>query len=94
MLDTSAEKERATAYLQRLQADFADRQIRSSLRVVESPSIADAIVALAVKEEVDLIVKTTYARLGLSRWLHGNIAAQVLQRAPCPLFLVRVSDED
>ncbi|HXF64445.1 MAG TPA: universal stress protein [Caldilineaceae bacterium] len=94
LLDTSAEKERATAYLQRLQADFAKRQLRSSLRVVESPSIADAIVALAVKEQADLIVKTTYARLGLSRWLHGNIAAQVLQRAPCPLFLVRVSDED
>jgi nucleotide-binding universal stress UspA family protein len=94
LVDTTAEKERAHAYLQQLQAQFAQRQVRSTTKVVEGTSIADAIVSMAVNEQVDLIVKTTYARLGLSRWLHGNIAASVLQRAPCPLFLVRVSDED
>jgi nucleotide-binding universal stress UspA family protein len=91
LLDTTAEKEHATSYLQRLQSRLQQRQIRSSYSIVESHSIADAIVAIANEVRADLIVKTTYARLGPSRWLQGNVAALVLQRAPCPLFLVRVN---
>lgn len=94
LLDTTAEKERATAYLQELQIQLHARHVRASLKIVESYSIADAIVAIANEIRADLIVKTTYARLGPSRWLQGNVAAIVLQRAPCPLFLVRVSGEE
>jgi nucleotide-binding universal stress UspA family protein len=91
---TESETQRGRAYLAAVQRGLNQRHLRCVTRVVEGYSIADAIVAIAVDEGVDLIVKTTYARLGLSRWLHGNVAAAVLQRAPCPLFLVRVSDED
>ncbi len=94
LLDTTAERERARDYLEAIRQRLQQRQIRSSLKVVESHTISDAIVSMAHEANVDLIVKTTYARLGLSRWLHGNVAAQVLRRAHCPLFLVRVSDED
>jgi nucleotide-binding universal stress UspA family protein len=94
LLDTTMEKERATKYLERLQGKMRERQIRASYHIVESYSIADAIVNIAVQEKADLIIKTTYARLGPSRWLQGNVAAAVLQRAPCPLFLVRVSGEE
>lgn len=95
LLDTSLEKERATKYLQRVQSRMQQRQLRASYQIVEGYSIADSIVAVAKQANADLIVKTTYARLGPSRWLQGNVAAVVLQRAPCPLFLVRVSgDED
>ncbi len=94
LLDTSAEKERATAYLTELQAKLRGRQLRASYKIVESYSIADAIVAMANEVRADLIVKTTYARLGPSRWLQGNVAAVVLQRASCPLFLVRVSSDE
>jgi nucleotide-binding universal stress UspA family protein len=94
LLDTRAEKERATTYLQKLYSDFQQRQIRVSYRIVESYSIADAIVSMAFDVKADLIVKTTYARLGPSRWLNGNVAALVMQRAPCPLFLVRVKGDE
>jgi nucleotide-binding universal stress UspA family protein len=94
LFDTSTELERANRYLKEIAAEFEQRGIRTSIRVVEGVSIAGAIVDIAAKQKVDLIVKTSYARLGLSRWLHGNIAAEVLKRAPCPLFLVKVSDED
>lgn len=94
LLDTTAEKDRATSYLQRLQGQMQQRQIRVSYQISESYSIADAIVAIAHEVKANLIVKTTYARLGPSRWLQGNVAASVLQRAPCPLFLVRVSGSD
>ena len=94
LLDTTAEKEAARSYLRRLETQLQMRNIRTSQRIVESHSIADAIVAMAAEEGVDVIVKTTYARLGPSRWLHGNVAALVLQRAPCPIFLVRISDDE
>lgn len=94
LLDTSAERERARAYLQSIQQRLQQKQIRSELRVVESHAIADAIVAIAHETGADLIVKTTYARLGPSRWLHGNVAAQVLKRSACPLLLVRVTEEE
>ncbi len=94
LLDTTAERERARAYLLEVQQRLQQQAIRTSLKVVESHAIADAIIAMANETGVDLIVKTTYARLGPSRWLHGNVAAQVLKRAKCPLFLVRVSEEE
>src|SRR5688572_4011748 len=77
LLDTTEEKEQATLYLQRLQNQLQQRQIRVSSQIMESYSIADAIVAMANEVKADLIVKTTYARLGPSRWLHGNVAALV-----------------
>ncbi len=94
LLDTTAEREEAVIYLQRLQSQFQQRQMRASYQITESYSIADAIVAMAHEAKADLIVKTTYARLGPSRWLQGNVAAVVLQRAPCPLFLVRVNADE
>jgi nucleotide-binding universal stress UspA family protein len=94
LLDTTVEKERATVYLQRLQQQLQQKHIRASYQIVESYSIADAIVSIAKTVKADLIVKTTYARLGPSRWLQGNIAALVLQRAPCPVFLIRVSGDE
>lgn len=90
LLDTTAERDYAASYLKRLHTRFQQRQIRSSYQIMESHSIADAIVAMANEVNADLIIKTTYARLGPSRWLQGNVAAVVLQRAHCPLFLVRV----
>jgi nucleotide-binding universal stress UspA family protein len=94
LLDTTKEKEEAAVYLQRLQSQFQQRQISASYQIIESHSIADAIVAMANETKADLIVKTTYARLGPRRWLQGNVAAVVLQHAPCPLFLVRVNIDE
>jgi nucleotide-binding universal stress UspA family protein len=93
-LDTSSERDRATAYLHSLQEEFARHQVRASVRIIESITLSNGIIDLARTEGVDLIIKTTYARLGVSRWLQGNVAAEVLQHAPCPLFLVRVRDEE
>ena len=94
LLDTTLEKERAEKYLRQMQEKLQQRHLRASYHIVESYSIADAIVNVASQVRADLIIKTTYARLGPSRWLQGNVAAVVLQRAPCPLFLVRVSGDE
>ena len=86
-------RQEAAAYLSRLQEKFRQQNIPTRRVVLQSHSVADAIIDLAHREKVDVIVKTTHGRSGLSRWLFGNVAARVLQRAPCPVFLVRVSGE-
>jgi nucleotide-binding universal stress UspA family protein len=51
--------------------------------------VPDAILEVATREAVDLIVMSTHGRSGLSRWVYGSVAAKILQAAPCPIFLVR-----
>ena len=51
------------------------------------------IVALATREQVDLIVLSTRGRRGLSRLLRGSVAEEVLRFAPCPVYCFRAQEE-
>jgi len=55
---------------------------------------ADAILAYASKEAVDMIVMSTHGRTGFFRLVFGSVAESVLHHAPCPVLLVRVSGDD
>ncbi len=86
-----AEKRKtAQDYLGSLQANLGKQNISARIEVLETSSVADGIVDIASQEEIDVIVKTTHGRSGLSRWVYGSVATKVLQHAPCPIFLVRV----
>jgi nucleotide-binding universal stress UspA family protein len=80
----------AQTYLGDLQKSLRQQNIVTNIQVLEDASIADGIVGVASEEAVDVIVKTTHGRSGLSRWVYGSVATKVLQEAPCPIFLVRV----
>ena len=84
----------ANDYLRKLQAKFRKQNISTRVTVLKSHAVAEAIIDMADQEEVDMIVKTTHGRTGPSRWIFGNVAAKVLQRASCPIFLVRVGSTD
>jgi len=85
------QRETAQDYLAKFQKKLTQKNILARITVLESTSIADGIVDIASQEGVDVIVKTTHGRSGLSRWVYGSVATKVLQNAPCPIFLVRVS---
>lgn len=93
MMMEQAEKE-AQEYLNNLQDKFRQQNIPTRIVILKSHSVAEAIINLASEQGVDVIVKTTHGRSGISRWLFGNVAARVLQGAPCPVFLIRVSAAD
>jgi len=84
----------ANEYLGQLEEKYRQKNISTRVAVLKSQTVAEAIIDLATQEKVDVIVKTTHGRSGLSRWLFGNVALKVLQGAPCPVFLVRISEED
>jgi len=50
---------------------------------------AQAIVDLAEREGVDMIVMGTHGRTGLSRLLMGSVAEAVVRRAACPVLTVK-----
>jgi nucleotide-binding universal stress UspA family protein len=54
---------------------------------------ATVILDLAHALAVELIAMTTHGRTGLGRLVFGSVAEEVLRRAPVPVFLVRVNDE-
>ncbi len=86
---TAAEQEEAKTYLRARQNELQREGLAVQFRIIEGAT-ADSIIDLAFSEEVDLIVMSTHGRSGLSRWVYGSVATKVLQKAPCPIFLVRV----
>ena len=57
--------------------------------LVGSP--ATAIVFLAEKENVDMIVMPTHGRTGLLRLLMGSVAEEVVRKAKCPVLSVKAA---
>ena len=87
-------EKQAEDYLSGLRQALLEQEVPTNVAVLRSHSVADAIVDFAEQEGVDLIVKTTHGRSGISRWVFGSVATKVLEQAPCPVFLVRVSEEN
>lgn len=50
---------------------------------------APAIVEMAERENVDLIVMATHGRTGLTRVLLGSVAEEVVRTAKCPVLTVK-----
>lgn len=57
--------------------------------VMGSPAIA--IVELAEKEGVSMIVMPTHGRSGLMRLLMGSVAEEVVRKAKCPVLTVKAA---
>ena len=57
--------------------------------VLGSP--ATAIVYLAEKENVAMIVMPTHGRTGLTRMLMGSVAEEVVRKAKCPVLTMKAT---
>jgi general secretion pathway protein E len=55
---------------------------------------AEEIVEYAKQSSVDLIILGSRRQRGLSRFLFGNVADDVHQRAPCPVLMIPLEEED
>jgi len=57
-------------------------------------SPAEVILRLAKEKAVDLIVMGTHGRSGLRHALLGSVAEKTVQRAPCPVLVVRQAEHE
>jgi universal stress protein A len=62
--------------------------------LVRVGSPAREIVDAARRVPADLIVISTHGRTGLKHVLLGSVAEHVVQRAPCPVFVVREREHE
>jgi nucleotide-binding universal stress UspA family protein len=69
-----------------------DTSVKCEHRLLVGPP-ADAIVDLAEREDVEMIVMPTHGRTGLSRLLMGSVAEQVVRKAKCPVMTIRAGME-
>jgi universal stress protein A len=80
-----------TAALKRL-GQMAEQYLPPRLRaeyVVLTGKPADAILELAAKHGIDLIVLTTKGETGLRRALVGSTAETIMRHAACPVMSIR-----
>jgi nucleotide-binding universal stress UspA family protein len=57
-------------------------------RMLQGPP-ATMILKLAEEESVDMIVMSTHGRTGVSRFLMGSVAEEVVRKAPCLVLTAR-----
>jgi len=81
-------KQAANEYLTRIEKRLKDSSISARSVVLEGKA-ADVIVDYAQKNPFNLIVMATHGRSGLSRWVYGSVAENILQGVSSPIFLVK-----
>lgn len=79
-------------YLRSVAAVLRDHGAIVHVKVRQGAS-AGEVLSYATEVEADLISMTTHGLSGLSRWVYGDVAGKVLQRAHSPVLLVRPTSE-
>jgi len=82
--------EAARRYLDFVRQEHERNGIAIELVVREGP-VAEAIIATADEERIDVIAMATHGRSGLQRVVYGSVAEQVLRSSAKPVLLVRVA---
>ncbi|MCX6049024.1 MAG: universal stress protein [Chloroflexi bacterium] len=78
----------AKTYLEGVQGELHKRGIGAKV-VVESGSTVFSILAVAKRENADLIALASHGRTGLARVFYGSVAAGILNQTDRPLLLTR-----
>ena len=81
-------RKEASRYLEGIAAPLREAGMRVRTLLDERPP-ADAILHVAAREEVDLIVMSTHGRGGLSRVLMGSVAESVFRATSRTVMLVK-----
>lgn len=78
-----------------LDARCREAQVKSGVSVfghLLEGAPADGIVQLAASLDADLVIVGTRDKRGPERWLLGSVAQRVMQRAACPVLVMRAKD--
>ncbi len=86
--ETARCKQAAQEYLAGIEKRLQESHIKVQSEVLVGKA-ADEIVDYANKHPFNIIVMTTHGRSGLSRWVYGSVADNVLQEVSSPVLLIR-----
>ena len=68
--------------------------LNASYQLAVGVSPLEGILQIAQEAGVDAIVMSTHGRVGMSRWLFGSVADEVLRQAHVPVVIIRGEDDD
>ncbi len=85
------DRSEADEYLRQAAARFLPPDLRPEWHVHEeaTDSVAGGIVDHLLELGPDAVVMSVHGHHGIGRWIHGNLAQQVLARGRIPVFLAR-----
>ena len=86
-------KEHGERELDKLATDELHRDV-SVVSLVRTGSPSREIIEAAESLPADLIVISTHGRTGLKHVFLGSVAEHVVQRAPCPVLVVRERERE
>lgn len=87
-----AEQATSAGYLATVAAGLTEQGLAVMTEQATGPA-AEAIVAVAERQGMDLIALTSHGREGVGRLLLGSVTEAVLRHAPCPVLALRVDDD-
>ena len=90
--DPNELRQEALDYLEEIAKGLREDGVNVKTDTIERDVVAEAIVAYAEENGIDLIVMTTHGRSGFSRLVFGSVAESVVRHAPCPVLLIRADD--
>lgn len=79
-------------YLTGIAEQLSKDQIQSKICVEQGPTV-QTILAVAAREQVELIALASHGRSGLARVFYGSVAAGILHQTEWPLLLIRTQNE-
>jgi len=81
-------EDRLSYYLECLAQQHRSPDLTIETVVVQAKP-AEAILAYAEAEGIDLIVMASHGRTGVRRWVFGSVTEKVLRQAGCAMLIVR-----
>ena len=81
----------AEMYLKSHQAMLQQQGYKVQIHLAEGEPVAEHILDMAERLDVDTIIMSTHGRGGIGRWVYGSVADKVLRHANVPVLLIRVN---
>lgn len=86
--DFNRRYEENTAYLAAKLGEFREKGI-DARKFVEQGPVVETIIAVAQRENADLIAIASHGRSGMSRVFYGSVAAGIMQQIDRPMLVIR-----
>ena len=82
------QEERSKTYMTEIESQLKAAGFKTST-VLRVGAVADVILGVAEKLQVDVIAMSTHGRTGPARWLLGSVAERVVHNSKVPVLLIR-----
>lgn len=84
-------QQQSIEYLKKVKTDLGKRGMKIKSQVIkgEFGEVAQSIMQVAKKENVNLVAIATHGRTEVSRWVYGSVTSRIAEESLQPVLLIR-----